>query len=227
MVPRITRCATAAVLAFAVSTASAAVIVDDTSDDFNVQWSSDVYSGATLLGTLKATAAFDVQSIAAGEAIFKVTVSNNTTGSFVNAGMASFSFLTTPGSTGSYQTAGSVFDGIGGGSVPSFKYHTVCAYAANNCNGGAQGDLLAVGDSDTFWLKLAWDGGASLTFPDDQTGKQGTYKNWAIKFQTNVGSFEFAAGPGTNEFNVPSPAPLALIGIGLLGAAVARRRASC
>lgn len=207
--------------------ASAEVIVDDANDDFTIEWSQAVSSGA-YSGTLSATALFDVQSISAGQAVFKVTVSNTTTGNFVNAGLAAFSFLTNPDSTGSYQTAGAVFDGISSGAVPSFKYHTVCAYTANNCSGGAQGGLLAIGESDTFWLKLTWSGGAELQFPDDRSGKQGTYDNWAIKFQTNVGSYEFAActGPCLEQFDVPSPAPLALLGLGLMSMAAARRRRS-
>jgi hypothetical protein len=215
---------TAGVLAFGMQMASAAILVNDASDDFTINWSQAVSKNA-YSGTLGAIAVFDVQSISAGEAVFKVTVSNTTTGNFVNAGINSFSFMSDPNSVGSYVTTGSIFDGIANDSVPSFKLHTVCVYAANNCSGGGQPGLLAIGESDTFWLKLAWTGGAELTFPDDRTevkknGQPGdTYDNWGIKFQTNIGSYEFAGTTG-----VPSPAPLALLGAGLLAFVASRRK---
>jgi len=220
--------------------ASAAIIVNDANDDFTINWSkavSGTKNGTAYSGTLSATALFDVQSISAGQAVFKVTVSNTTTGNFDNAGLTSFSFMTDPNSVGSYVTKGSIFDGIASDSVPEFKLHTVCAFAANNCNGGAQPDLLAISKSDTFWLNLTWTGGAELTFPVDRTevknnGKPGkTFDNWGIQFQTNIGSFHIAGTEtsactnGDCPAEVPSPAPLALLGAGLFGIAAMRKKA--
>ena len=106
-------------------------------------------------------------------------------------------------------------------SLPSLSGIEVCAWGGNNCSGGRNGGIQA-GSGDTFDLILAGIWGNSVNF--DPLG---------VKFQTGSGSFEFAC-TGSCTANsrlaaavlaVPEPQTLALIGLGLLGLAMIRRRA--
>ena len=106
-------------------------------------------------------------------------------------------------------------------SLPSLSGIEVCAWGGNNCSGGANGGIQA-GSLDTFDLILAGFWGTSVNF--DPLG---------VKFQTGSGSFEFACTgsctgggvPPAEVLLVPEPQTLALIGLGLLGLAMIRRRA--
>ena len=99
---------------------------------------------------------------------------------------------------------------------------------SNNCNGGAQNDLLAEGASDDFRLTLTRGNSTDPWAVDD----------FGVKVQTSYTSYEWY-GNGTsstsstsstggisstgNDIPEPSTAPLAVFGLGLLGLIAAFR----
>ena len=158
------------------------------------------YSKAFGGGTVKALLDFKVDSLTSSVATLLLKVTNNTTlGSLANAGLASIGFSADPNATGVSisQVNGTgeadKFDGATLASIPSLSNVEICAWSGNNCNGGAQGDLLAVGSTDTFKLTL---NGAFNT----ATGIN--FDNFGVKFQTSAGSTEFY---GTSSITPPPP----------------------
>ncbi len=194
-----------------------ALLINDDSDDFQVAW-------AAMVGTnvLSAHASFDVTSVTANQIVFTVNITNTSVlTTMANAGLASFGLQTEPEGTSASIAGASVFQDATIDNIPGLSFINLCVWAGNNCSGGPQNQLLAVGASDAFTLTLNGDFSSGLNVLDS-----------GIKFQTSAGSFEF---PGTEcaglttvcqppPLLIPEPHSLALLGLGLLALVVARVR---
>jgi len=238
----------AAGLLLAPRTEAAPITFDSVGDTATINFSFDPAGPATLL---TATADLEVAAISATSLTIYVTLENTTAqGIYDNAGLASFGFAIDPDATGvSGSTTGANDDGsdddrffgYNDDDIPSLGQIEVCAYAGNNCNGGPQNDLLAIGETDKFLI--------TVTFPAGNTDASFDLDFFGVKFQTGCdnqpegtcGSYEFYE-TGTNETsnnetsnnetsnnetsNVPEPALISLLGLGLAGAASRLRRRS-
>jgi hypothetical protein len=178
------------------------------SASFDIVWSK-------VVGTTNLTAVgkffVDVSDTSAD---FYVTLANNTVAS-AGESVHSIGFNSDPNGTSitMLDPAGHYFTSIGlDQTFPSFKKIDICAWASNNCSGGAQGSNLPGGGvSDYFAFRLNGDFSDGLIL-----------NNFVVKFQGNLGSYEFA--DTTPPKSVPEPSFLLLLSFGIVASIAANRR---
>ena len=228
-----------ALAAIALWSAGAAAVpigpIDDVTDDFTINWLYSPVVGSTA----SATGVFDVVGITSTTLTLNVKLTNTSTG-FVNAGITSFGFNINPNASavaintfGANDTATDQdkFDGAALDNLPAIAAIEICAFAGNNCNGGSQNELLGIGESDYFTITITGSFGASpsVNFLDlTPTNNYGGVGPAGIKFQTNLGSYEFTGTgrpPGGGDDPVPVPGIAFLLGLGLLGVGKMRSKA--
>lgn len=165
---------------------------------------------------LSATGTFTLDSYTSTGLTLSATIKNTTRSSF-QAALMSIG-ISAPNMTPSLETAGSVFTNIGpaGGKHENFpggfKNVNACIYSSNGCSGGKIQNGLGDGyaglnpSTDSFTFILASNSGT--------IGSSVTLSDFAVKFQTQDGSYEFGDGLGPSP--TPEPASFWLLGSALL-----------
>jgi hypothetical protein len=194
-------------LAIAASSARAASISIPaaSSQSFDIFWSKIVGStDLTALGSF-------VVTVKDGSADFTIGLMNNTT--LATEKVHSIGFNADPNGTSISMTdPGQYFQNFGlDQKFPGFKTVDICVWGTQNCSGGGQGANLPGGIKDTFGFSLLGDFSKGLRL-----------ENFVVKFQGELGSFEFA--DSTPPRSVPEPSTLALLTIGAAAMTLSRRR---
>ena len=207
--------AAVAVLAGLLSaTANATVITAATNNPLAFSWSYNTAN--TNVGNLTGSGSMVIGGFNSNLLTLQVTLNNT---SDPSERLTSFGFGINPNATGvafSDLPDGGMINATLA-SIPSLAAIEVCAYGGENCSGGANGGIFG-GASDTFSILLSGAWGSSVDIAPI-----------GFKYQTGFGSFEFTTngGGGTPPQQVPEPDVLFLLGAGLVGLALSRRRKAC
>jgi hypothetical protein len=200
----------AAVLAFSPGASAALLTLSENTYSFSWSYFTGSYD-LTGNGSMTVTG-FGTNSLS-----IEITLNNTSPNTGVGGDrLTAFAFGIDPNATsvtfsdtgdGGMTNAGFVTTGAMPSNVQGVE---ICAWGGQNCSGGSNGGIFA-GQSDTFTLLLGGTWGTQVNI--DPIG---------LRYQTGNGSFTFPAGNGTS---VPEPGSLALLGLGIFGAGLARRRA--
>lgn len=185
-----------------------ATTVSAVGDNFTVLFSNTPSAGLTL----NATATFTVTGFSSTAIDFAVSISNNsfyTPASSDRLDLTALGFSTDPSAGGVNVNGGNDFIHAAFASVPSLKDTEICLYVGNNC-AGAGNKGLGQGETDNL----------TLTLNSTNFGSALDLGNFGVKFQTEVGSYEFygiitSTPPGGTSTSVAEPGNLALVAFGL------------
>jgi hypothetical protein len=221
------------VLCSTVSLSAQAFSISASGQSFTIDWAATIAGHPTDI--LSANADFQVTAFTNSSATFRVTLENTTTPSSLQAAIVSLgmyfdnAILTASASdvSGSGNSAITWEAAANTGNFPGgFHNLDVCIWAANGCSGGNINQGLANGAHDQFDLSLTYTSNLLNTLV------LSTGDNFPIKYQTELGSFEFPGNPPNTPpppippdvTPVPEPAAISLLSIGLLGLAGFFRR---
>ena len=195
----------------------------DVGRSFTADWlcSANTTCGTsgTTPKTLSATGTFSLDSYKSSEITLSATIKNTTSPS-IHAALMSIG-ISAPGLTPFWGTPGSVFTSIGpaGGQNENFPGGfngiNACIYTSKGCNGGAIADGLGDGYTGGSMNPLSTDSFKFILTSNSGTiGSSLTLSDFAVKFQTQSGSYEFADGLGPSP--TPEPGSFWLLGSALL-----------
>ncbi len=167
----------------------------------------------TLTLPLSALGTFTVDSLSSRSLVLSATIDNTTvlTSGLTQSYLMSVGISSNPTGNASIKKGGSVFNAVRPGhgkneTFPGgFKNINACIFdSGGGCAGQDINDGLGAGSSDSFDLALSGSFGNTPSI---------TLSDFAVKFQTNEGSYEFG---GNALSETPEPGTLALFGTALL-----------
>jgi hypothetical protein len=200
-------------------------------DIFVLDWTLDGSLYGDAYPTLSAIGSVTVTSLTATTVVLDITLENTTppllgdpdlTAAITVFGLGVLGIdLGNPGNM--LSSAGSFFDTYGEGNIGGGLTIDVCASTNALCTTGQPFNGINIGESDSFQFTLQGTFDVNnLTLDSFGTKWQTNYSEIMPEFEGNNRSFEL---PGTPSNPIPEPSTASLVGLGLVGLGVLRRRA--
>lgn len=223
---KLLKCVAALTAAALTATAAQATIISSGSNNpLNFSWSHTVTGTDNLQHTMTGNGSLSVSGFSSASLTVNITLNNTSTiGGQGGERLTVFGFGIDPDAANASFSDPGDSDGMTAASMsnfPGFQNVDVCGTGGNNCAGGGTGGIFG-GASDTFSIILGRSGGGNW-------GTSVDIAPLALKYQTGYGSFEFSPCigrcGGTPPNEIPLPGTLLLVGMGLAGLSLVRRRA--
>jgi len=187
---------------------------------FNGNVNGNNVPGLTAAITFTLTSYNDVTN----QLVFGVSVDNTSSGA-ISSRISGFGFDTNPEVTGGLSTSTIFTNVLTSENLPNGVGNIDVCVTANNCTGGGGNGVLPADPAHNFVLTLNF---------TDVTAAGVDFSNFVIRYQSisgttfgNSGTGRGTPGGGT-LFDVPPPVPeptsMVLLGLGMIGAGIARRR---
>lgn len=201
------------------SQTASAIVVSSIGQNFSVTFDGTV--GGVNYPGLSGRADFTLDSISGNDWVFDVDLFNTTDATFQQSRISVLGFATDPDATMGSVTGD--FDTVAFGAITADEgIDTEICFkgggGGGTCNGGGSGGF-GIGEQGNFLLTLSF--GAPIS--------EITLTDFGIRWQS-LDAFDFdlagdsGIGMGTIDTTVPAPLTLGLIGIGLFGIGLSRKR---